>query len=59
VQGFDQDSSRRPTQRDDPFEQLVDQLVRKLAHEVALPVVAVLAVRRIDQAQLFGERLLA
>ena len=44
-------------EREDPREQLVDQLVRELAHKVALPVVPVLAVGRVEHALLIEERL--
>ena len=59
VQGFDQDAARRPTQRDDLPEQVIDQLVRELAHEVALPVVPVLFIRRVEHVLLLDERLVA
>ena len=59
MQRLDQDVSGRPAERDQASEQLVDQLVRQLADEVALPVVPVLAVRRIDQALLVEERMCA
>src|SRR5439155_10440052 len=56
VKGLDQDPPRRPAQRDDALEQLVEQLVGELTHEVTLPVVPVLAVRRVEHALLVEER---
>src|SRR5215213_5225072 len=56
VQRLDQDSARGPAQRDQALEQRVDQLVRQLAHEMALPVVPVQAVRALDDALLLEKR---
>ena len=57
VKGFEQDMTRRMTQIDQAPNERVDQLVRELAHEMAFPVVPVLAVRRVEQPLLVDERL--
>ncbi len=59
VQGLDQNLVPGPVEADDPRDELVDELVRELTHEVALPVVAPLAVRRVEDALLVEEALRA
>jgi hypothetical protein len=54
VQRLDQDRSRWPAEGGQPADELVDQLVRELADEVALPVVPVDAVAGIENT-LLGE----
>jgi hypothetical protein len=48
--------SRGPAGCDDRAKQFIDQLVRKLTYEVALPVVPVLAEGGVDQKLLLEER---
>src|SRR5207247_10829095 len=55
VQRLDEEPARRASQRADSLEELIDELVRQLADEVALPVVTVLAVRRVEHALLVEE----
>src|SRR6266487_1086391 len=56
VQGFDQNLAGGPAERNHAPEQLVEQLVGELAHEVALPVVAVRTVGRVEDVLLGQER---
>ena len=56
VERLDQHLSGLPAQGDHSREQLIQQLVPELAHEVALPVVPVLAVGRVEQVLLREER---
>jgi hemoglobin len=48
--------SGRPLERGHALEELVDQLVRELAHELDLPLVPVFAIRRNEQVLLAKER---
>ena len=48
MQRLDQDVDRRATEREQLLDELVEQLVRKLADELPLPVVPVLAVGRVE-----------
>jgi hypothetical protein len=57
VKRLDQHLPGRPSQRHHSLEQLVDQLVRQLADEVALPVVAIHAVAGVEHVLLGEERL--
>jgi hypothetical protein len=52
VQGLDQHLPGLPAQGRHAREQLIEQLVRKLANEMALPVVPVLTVRRVEHVLL-------
>ena len=56
VQRLDQDSAGRTAERSELRQQRVEQLVRELAHEMAFPVVAVLAVRGVEDALLVEKR---
>ena len=57
VERLDQDSAGRAAEHGHALEQIVDQLVRQLRHEVALPVVAVDAVAGIEDPLLLEEAL--
>src|SRR5829696_3376154 len=59
VERLDQDSAGRTAERGNAAEQIVDQLVRELADEVTLPVVAVDAVTGIEDTLLLEEALAA
>jgi hypothetical protein len=52
VERLDQDSARRAAERGNAAEQIVDELVRELADEVTLPIVAIDAVAGIEDALL-------
>src|SRR4029453_4680017 len=54
VQGFEEDTAGRPAECLQAAEELVDELVRELTNEVALPVVPALAEGRVEQALLVG-----
>src|SRR5204863_5038129 len=55
AQGLDKDRAWRAAERRQAVEERVDQLVRELADEVALPVVAVHPVTRVEDALLVEE----
>ena len=59
VEGLEQDLPGRPAHRLDPAQELVDQLVRELGHEGVLPVVALLAVGRVEHVLLRDVRVRA
>ena len=55
MQRLDQDLARVAPKRVHPVQQLIDQLIRELAHEVTLPIGAFLAVGRVEDVLLRDE----
>src|SRR5688500_15600437 len=59
VQRFDHNPSGWTPQGDKTLEQHIEQLIWELAHEVTLPIVPILAIRRVDHTLLCKKRMCA